>query len=629
MCYRGEQTIELGPKAYGVIARYEDDAERSNWGGKSALLESIDFALYGRLNKDRRHSADEWITEGEDEGEVLVTFDDGRQASRFRKRGKATQVRFDGAKGDEADLAIARALGIDAEDALATSYFQQRRMARLVLADPSERMRYVAGWLRLEPLQKAEEIAGDLAGEIARKASELREQIARLDAASTGTREEIVAAADAARDAHADAVDALHEANLAAEENEHRRVASHARGEMHRIAEAGKALRADLDGRDGPVIQQFAKQALRVLEDAAAAETQARHHERRCAQVAHGKFDGKCPAAEGFECPAVREINARHTTAQISLDRATAASESAAKATREARAKHVEAARALTDYATVEGQVNELRAEYARHKVVAERETLPGEPGDLGSIRARVQAASTLVGEARAAMKAAARLLEEHDERAEKRKKLAAELDAAEQQVAVAREAAAIFGKGGAQRRVAEAALGEIEEGANAMLTECGIGLQVGVRWCREGAGLAKACDACGAAFPASARAKECARCGGARGPLLVNKLDIVLSDRSGAAEDLAGAAIQLAASAWLRAERESAWSTALIDEPFGQLDAANRRALSGHLAALLGSRYGFSQSLVIAHHSSVLEALPGRIEIVAGPGGSKVRVAA
>jgi DNA repair exonuclease SbcCD ATPase subunit len=109
----------------------------------------------------------------------------------------------------------------------------------------------------------------------------------------------------------------------------------------------------------------------------------------------------------------------------------------------------------------------------------------------------------------------------------------------------------------------------------------------------------------------------------------MIDKLELVLSDQSGAADDLVGVALQLSASAWLRAERGSAWSTVLIDEPFGQLDAAHRRALSAHLSAMLAGRYGFEQAMVIAHHASVLDALPGRIEVIGEGGRSRVRVVA
>jgi hypothetical protein len=103
----------------------------------------------------------------------------------------------------------------------------------------------------------------------------------------------------------------------------------------------------------------------------------------------------------------------------------------------------------------------------------------------------------------------------------------------------------------------------------------------VTARWSREGDDLATVCEACGTAFPKSRKVKECARYGGARGPNLIEKLELDLSDRSGAAEDLVGGAMQFAAAAWLRRERGVAWSTAFLDEPFGSLDEAHRRGLA------------------------------------------------
>jgi DNA repair exonuclease SbcCD ATPase subunit len=176
-------------------------------------------------------------------------------------------------------------------------------------------------------------------------------------------------------------------------------------------------------------------------------------------------------------------------------------------------------------------------------------------------------------------------------------------------------------------KRVAESALKSIEDGANAMLRECGIDLSVEVQWSREGGGLARSCDACGHPFGTSAKVKRCERCGADRGPLLVNKLELVLSDRSGAAEDLAGASIQLSASAWLREDRGSAWSVALVDEPYGALDASNRKAFSTHIASMLAGRYGFVQAFVVSHSPDTVTQLPGRIEILNDGGRATVRV--
>jgi hypothetical protein len=161
------------------------------------------------------------------------------------------------------------------------------------------------------------------------------------------------------------------------------------------------------------------------------------------------------------------------------------------------------------------------------------------------------------------------------------------------------------------------------------MLRECGIDLSVEVLWSREGEGLAKTCDGCGAPFSTSQRVKSCERCGAVRGPLLVNRLEIQLSDRSGAAEDLVGASLQLAASTWLREERAAAWSVALLDEPTSQMDASNRRAFMTHLAGMLSGRYGFRQAMVVSHHSEISTMLPGCIEIENRDGRATVRVVA
>ncbi len=96
----------------------------------------------------------------------------------------------------------------------------------------------------------------------------------------------------------------------------------------------------------------------------------------------------------------------------------------------------------------------------------------------------------------------------------------------------------------------------------------------------------------------------------------------IELTQRSGAAEDLAGLAVQIAASAWLRESRGSAWRSIAIDEPFGSLDSCHSRALGAHLAALLAGKHGFLQSFVVAHDRASLDAFPSRIEIVGLPAG-------
>jgi len=116
--FEGEHTIELGPQVYGVVAEHEDDTERSNWLGKSALLASIAFVLTGkwRLWSEDRTLADEWITRGQQQGGVAAKLSDGLLVRRTRKRGASTQLEViepgrEVATGDAAQAIIDAHLG--------------------------------------------------------------------------------------------------------------------------------------------------------------------------------------------------------------------------------------------------------------------------------------------------------------------------------------------------------------------------------------------------------------------------------------------------------------------------------------------------------------------------------------
>jgi len=178
-----------------------------------------------------------------------------------------------------------------------------------------------------------------------------------------------------------------------------------------------------------------------------------------------------------------------------------------------------------------------------------------------------------------------------------------------------------------ARRTIADEALSSIAARANQLLSEAGVDLSLEVSWMREVRGqLATACDACGSPFPASQRVKECG-CGAERGPKQSEELELRVSARSGAADDLAGLVFCLAAGAWLRERRSSGWGVCFLDEPAGALDVAHKRLLAAHVGAMLSTRHGFSQAFVVAHEQGFTDGLPGSIVIRATAAGSTVEV--
>lgn len=642
MCFRGEHTIALEPKVYSVVGRYEANEERSNWSGKTALLEFVRFVLTGQ---HRFRTEDEFITDGETsmDGELVLTS--GHRILRNRAAGKRTAVWFwePGAKApqmnDEAETAIAALIGLEPDDCDNTFFFAQKQMGKFVTAKPDARQKIVSAWFRLDPLERCEARArksGDT-GEaslraIAGSLEELdrREKAilgSREDGSSAWSREKLLAAiplAEAAVKRERAATGTLEQEleSAAAAFAGKQRV-----GDFEAICRDGVADKARLAAMGLPArLAAFETAATAARADAGKlAIVQANVAQKM--RLATGDFDGRCPVAN-ITCPARETINADRRGNADALAAAKAEAQVVLDASRASQAAEQTARAAVQEAERLAVRVAELRRMAAQLKPIVDAAKSLPDPPDPSTIRARLDAAKGEMMQARSDVDSLKALLSQYDEVQKLRSMYREKAKGIETELATSRAAVAVFGKRGAQRRVAEGALATIEADANRELHESGVDLTVEVRWSREIGGLAKSCDACGFPFPPSAKVKICARCGVARGPNAENKLEITLSDRSGAAEDLGGGHFQLAASRWLREARGSAWSTALIDEPFGALDPANRKAMARHLSTML-PRFGFSQALIVSHSPDFNFAMPGRIEVVSGSNGSTARVVA
>jgi DNA repair exonuclease SbcCD ATPase subunit len=615
MPYKGKTSLQFDAKPYSIVARRTGNAESSNWCGKSALPEAVYFALTGKLNPDRHMGADGWITDGEKEGHVQLVLSTGDVITRSRKLGKSTQLRFNEAKGDEAQALIYDLIGTTADDLLVTCIFQQRQMSRLVLAQSAQRMAYVSAWLQLGALEKAEE---NLSNELAQHSwqsetlKQRLEQLKAIELQELGNADfdtltnQLVGIGKSLGDAasrhmrlqtlleknrnYADAPSIIVEF----EEMEAEVKKIDQTKDVYNKAHHEKAVEAYDQARESRAI------AIRVLDQANV--------------LVRGEFDGHCPIAK-IDCPATNQINGQRAKNKESFkqaeDQVLAITESL-NGFRIAKEKW----EALHAERIVRNDRREtLQTRIARDTKKYEEAKRAPPAMDFEELRAKVQDAYREVSDLTAKKVGIQRSLSVIEHTRREALNINHELSVYAKRIETWREALHIFGKQGAQRRVAEDALAQFQDDANEMLAECGINLEVDVSWSREGGDLAKTCDTCGHPFPKSAKVKTCEKCQSPRGLNLINKLDIILSEQSGAAEDLVGCAIQLAASSWLRENRGVLWSSALIDEPFSFCDKANRRSLATYLSRMLTRPGGFEQAFVISHTSDT-DAFPGLIEI-------------
>lgn len=626
--FGGRHSLVLEGKHYAVTARWRTDAERSNWGGKSAFLESVRFVLFG---EHRFRTDDEWIFRGASEGVVRSKIVDGPRSlviERTKKRGKPTRLKVRAGDrelaGEEAQAEIESFVGFGSDDFEFVAYFEQGEMKRLVKLRPEEAANAFVHLLRLEKLRAAEKDVAERAEKFSTLADDMRraDDIVRTRLTTalegcTGGIEELrsdlascVEDVDLAAGELFRAENVLFEAKAAATEEG-----------TKNLLDQLERLRREATELDAPMLVANAEESARIARERADVHAQLVGEVRRREVVARGEFDGACPIAS-LLCPARDRINADRASAAIALQEARGRAEEARKGAEEGERE-------------ASGWAGRLKARDARLVQIRQLndaiKSLPAPSQRAAPTPEAIEAAKAAVEQWRA--KLAELGLERVQLNARIETATAAEMELsqsasmltgieAERDLHLA--AASVLRE--ARRQIVATALSTIESEANEILQEAGVDLVVTASWSREGSGKAKACPECGASFPESARIKACERCGAPRGKHVVNRLEIVLSDRSGAAEDLAGIALGLAASSWLRTDRGSGWGLALLDEPTAQLDAAHRRMFASHVARML-AKSGFVQSFCVAHHEAVLAALPGRIQIDAGPESSSIAV--
>lgn len=624
--YRGRHVLTFGAGAYAFVARYRDAPKKSNAVGKSFLMEIIFFALTGKFNKRRAFDVDGWITRGETEASVMITFEDGTYVKRSKRIGQSRQLRVaifgrSEASQDEAQAKLFTYLKVDDRDLLNACYFEQREMARLVHMDPAARLQIVTGWLGLNVIQRAEERADEKIDEIGKQRASLESKLTMVPEQEEITAEE--------RDSLIKRRDALKEKLDRYSEQE--RIATKAAkyitcvDQATEVLEQGKKLRKEVD--DGESIVEEERVANEKLANARTALDNAKQLERDRSKVSLGLFDGKCPVAP-IECPAKDKINKSRTLTSKAFEEAAEARKKASehfeRVTQETKSVFTRA----HEWHGKKRELARLRELVKKNAPLVEEaklwmkehEEFLSKPAKLDS-----EHLSSLTEELNELQRRITRL-EVEDEHREKTKKereaIISSLGNVIESHTAYLKAKKIFRL--ARQRVATRALEFVEDDSNAAIEQAGVDLQVSARWERESKEPAKTCDECGMSFPTSKKVVTCVRCGASRGQHFIPRLDFLLSDSSGAYDDLAGIAWQASAGGWLLAHRQSPFATCMIDEPFAHADPVVREGLARYLLNLVRAGKAYRQMFVISHTSDTVDLIPNRITIYREPNGNR-----
>lgn len=619
MRFRGRHTVRFSQGAHALVAEWHSDPRRSNWGGKTAVLEAIGFALYGRM---RFRTEDEWITRGESTGEVKLWIDDVGM-SRLRERGESTKVRFYKADkgvaiGDEAENCIAQFVGLTYDEFVESCWLRQKKHAAFVTMTPAERLERVRAWCDLAGIERAHELAKNQFAKSAMTVERMNATIGAHRSALDSARAAVAKAGNRA-DLGGRLFDVVEQIRSMKAKLDAFLEYDKARMSRTRAESRVEAIRLQLDETKSKMTwadsdEDFEKAYLAAV----TADRVASEEIGQAALIAKGEFSGTCPVNLRV-CPVAQEIRDDRLAAKARLD--------AAKRTHGTTSvKLGQLKRDRERRAALKKTLDACERDLKRYE--AERDALPPIPPAvedvdsevLDSLEAQRESLLRAIGQCEANQSAV--------ERGEAAiKTLEKELEETTPLARLAMQACEVLGRSGVQRTLTSETVAEVQERANAMLATSGIELGVSLEWGKETKRLEPDCPSCGFTHPGTSKVPSCVRCGTPRERARTQGLEVVLSDRSGAAEDLAGLALSLAAGAVLRARRGSRWPLVMVDEPFSALDEAHSEILSRQLGRLLTVGSGFSQSIIVAHSRKIASALPNRIVVHADADGSRIDV--
>lgn len=604
-----------------VVGEYEENQRRSNWAGKTALLELIRWVLFG---VHRKRLDDDVITHGAVDVWGSLRFTSGLVIERKRPRGKPTRLIVTTAEGAQLEAVPAQEhidamLKLSREDFEATLYVGQGDTEALVARKSAERRQIMAEWLRLDVWDR-------LLARAKLVAKRLDEEAARLSViVPTRPRSELEEELERARAAHdvAEREFKLAETELAAM----RKAAAPARKVREAEEAAGTARRLKQALVDGAAAPGGVEQARDSWAAAAAQEQDARREHGQARELAAGRFDGVCPVIRA-ECPAASHVRAQASAAEKRIGAASLALQDASGRSQEARQKlacaeqlEADRQRRVAEYNAAALRARELAAAI---KQMSPEEVAAARAFDealLSKVERDHQRAAVTRAEAAAQVRALENSLKVVDMEEAREKSRLESLEKVRGRRAAVDLLLRAFAPTGVQARIARVRMADLEARANAALQ--GTGLSFVLAWDRETKDLAAACG-CGYSFR-SAVEKVCHICETPRGRRKVHDLEVLVDDGSGEAEDvraksggakaLVGMAIRLAGGAMLRDLRGSLVAFAEVDEPFGALDQENRAYLARSLTSMLGS-VGLEQAFVVSHDASILSSMPARIVV-------------
>lgn len=180
--YKGENTVYLKEGTTGIIGTHDANNLRSNGNGKSTLVRSINFAIYGKDEGKKIESAvndtvpaneiDMWVKTKFNHGGINYIITRGRKKTSpylyFAKIENDTEVEIGDEETDirKKQILINDIIGMDFEMFTATVFFEQRKADKFINTESSKSQEYLDSVLNLDMFRAAIKLAASKSNKV-------------------------------------------------------------------------------------------------------------------------------------------------------------------------------------------------------------------------------------------------------------------------------------------------------------------------------------------------------------------------------------------------------------------------------------------------------------------------------
>ena len=665
MPFKERMVVEFSDEQIiAIVGRYSNDPERSNRAGKSACIEAIRWALFGR---SRGKSDVELIHTGADHVQVVVQLKDERAKKSYsvkrwrdaKGNGGLELSGLEGGKKATTQTAINDLLGLDAREFDLTAFFPQNEIGQFFEVDAAERKRILLRWMQVTDWSVPEAAAFEMRQMFEAREAELRGQLEALSEPLSAEalraeqetlilrREDLMVNLDTST---------KKKAKLGIQLREHERV-DEFRREVEKLGarvrelkskrpdvDSSKKRKQELEGlldNWEMVTPQTKEKAREVVAESQKKLGEIKHAREILAEKVRDARQNKTGI-----CPILQEACARIelTPAYEQELRSQWADNKEQERVHEARLSKAEKLITLSQEQRTWGdeleriklreqqageyekQIAQATAQYvaALKKIPEDWQTTHDKfvqaidavdrtiratgaevmtvDRELGSVAARVKMAET------------AQL---------RRQALDVDLTEIRARISDLRWVEYMFGQNGIPSIELENSFSEIESTVNVVLNRLNAPFEMEFISERELREWEPECVACAKAFEKGQTV--CSGCGETRRKKRRDELQVRIHEGgaernfhldSGGGKVLLAVAFRVALTLLARERSGSEWNVLFLDEIFGALDIVNREAMAELLVSTLQKEFGFKQILIISHNPDIQTATADVLEV-------------